>query len=441
MAMWPDLSSQMGQQPKQNTATLAQVTQPYSAREYTLENPQTLDEFMSKYQSAINSDGKFIPGKANLNYDDMDAATVYKQLMGGYTIPGYTDNGQPYEGPGTAIAPAASANADWIEDPRAKGWIGQHPMGAAIAGTVLGGVGANMLGLLGGTGATGTASTAFGGPGSFTGANAVGAGDLALGSMPQVGAGTVGLPSTGGLGAIEGLGSGLSNLGAVDTGASVLTKAPAGLTEIFGTGANVGTGTLGGATNAAGQLIGNGSAAGSYTAGFASSPIGKIIGGLGGDSALSAAGGASSVLGGLGGVRDIAQGLGTIWSAGKGSENATNNQNAINGQIKSLTDMFGQDSPYAKMLRQTLERKDAAAGRNSQYGNRETQLQALLAEKALQSSGAIGNLAQQSSALDNTVNGGRNTQLNALDSILNKTGAYDWTTSWLSNGLNSMFGD
>ena len=159
---------------------------------------------------------------------------------------------------------------------------------------------------------------------------------------------------------------------------------------------------------------------------LATSNVGKVLG---------------SVLGTGGGIRDVAQTLGTIWSAGKGSENATANQNAINTQIKTLTDMFGQDSPYAKQLRQTLERKDAAAGRNSQYGNRETQLQALLAEKALQSSQAIGGLTQQSSALDNSVNSGRNVQLNALDSLLNKTGVYDWTKSWMNDGLSSLFGD
>ena len=165
--------------------------------------------------------------------------------------------------------------------------------------------------------------------------------------------------------------------------------------------------------------------AGTTATSLATSNVGKVLG---------------SILGNGGGIRDLAQAAGTIWSAGKGSESATQNQSVINNQIKSLTDMFGQDSPYAKMLRQTLERKDAAAGRNSQYGNRETQLQALLAEKALQSSGAIGNLAQQSSALDNSVNAGRNTQLNALDSILNKTGVYDWTKDWAKDGLSSLFG-
>lgn len=168
-----------------------------------------------------------------------------------------------------------------------------------------------------------------------------------------------------------------------------------------------------------------GATTGTTATSLATSNVGKVLG---------------NILGNGSGIRDLAQAGATLWSAGKGSESATQNQGVINNQIKTLTDMFGQDSPYAKQLRQTLERKDAAAGRNSQYGNRETQLQALLAEKAMQASGAIGDLSKQSSALDNSVTAGRNSQLNALDQILNKTGVYDWTKDWASKGLSSLFG-
>ena len=42
--------------------------------------------------------------------------------------------------------------------------------------------------------------------------------------------------------------------------------------------------------------------------------------------------------------------------------------------------MFGQNSAYSQALRQQLARKDAAGGRRSQYGPREVELQARLAE-------------------------------------------------------------
>lgn len=50
----------------------------------------------------------------------------------------------------------------------------------------------------------------------------------------------------------------------------------------------------------------------------------------------------------------------------------------------SLGNMFSQNSPYAQQLRQQLERKDAAAGRRSQVGTREVELQARLAGMANQ---------------------------------------------------------
>ncbi len=56
--------------------------------------------------------------------------------------------------------------------------------------------------------------------------------------------------------------------------------------------------------------------------------------------------------------------------------------NNINNQIRSLEGMFGQNSSYAQQMRQQLERRDAAAGRRSQYGNREVELQAALAGNA-----------------------------------------------------------
>lgn len=60
-----------------------------------------------------------------------------------------------------------------------------------------------------------------------------------------------------------------------------------------------------------------------------------------------------------------------------------NYQNA-NGQANNLSSMFGPNSPYAKQLQQSLERRDAASGRRSQYGPRSVELQAKLAGMANQ---------------------------------------------------------
>jgi hypothetical protein len=75
-------------------------------------------------------------------------------------------------------------------------------------------------------------------------------------------------------------------------------------------------------------------------------------------------------------------------------------------QMPTLAAMYGADSPYAKQLQQTLARKDAAAGRNSQYGPRSVQLQAMLADKGSQYAQQQATMAQAY----NTARSNANTQ-------------------------------
>lgn len=65
--------------------------------------------------------------------------------------------------------------------------------------------------------------------------------------------------------------------------------------------------------------------------------------------------------------------------------------------INQINQLYAPDSAYAKQMQQTLARKDAAAGRNSQYGSRAVELAANLTQaksNALTSSG-YGNLLAQ----------------------------------------------
>jgi len=48
-------------------------------------------------------------------------------------------------------------------------------------------------------------------------------------------------------------------------------------------------------------------------------------------------------------------------------------------QLQSLSSLYSPNSPYAQVMRQQLDRRDAASGRRSQYGPREVELQAKLA--------------------------------------------------------------
>lgn len=130
-------------------------------------------------------------------------------------------------------------------------------------------------------------------------------------------------------------------------------------------------------------------------------------------------------------VNSILSGLSGLYSSNQANKALGANQDAISGQISSLSGMYGPDSPYAKQLRQTLERQDAKAGRNSQYGPREAQLQALLAEKAAGAASTVGNLAGQSQKLNDQRTMQRNQQLGILLGMGQRSGLF--------NGLRGMF--
>jgi hypothetical protein len=70
---------------------------------------------------------------------------------------------------------------------------------------------------------------------------------------------------------------------------------------------------------------------------------------------------------------DMGAGLGNLYLQGRGAQQQK-------GMANSLMSLYGQDSPYAQMLRQQLLRNDARGGRRSQYGGREVELQARLAD-------------------------------------------------------------
>lgn len=100
-----------------------------------------------------------------------------------------------------------------------------------------------------------------------------------------------------------------------------------------------------------------------------------------------------------------------------GTLNAAQFREANQNTLNSLNDMFSPTGDYAKELRNQLERKDAAAGRRSQYGTRETELMtnlakqkaAVLTSPAYQNYLARANMSQYApiaGAIGNMTNGG-----------------------------------
>lgn len=63
--------------------------------------------------------------------------------------------------------------------------------------------------------------------------------------------------------------------------------------------------------------------------------------------------------------------------------------------LGGLQNLYSQDSPYAQSMRQALARRDAASGRRSQYGPREVELQAKLAQMASSQIPAMAGLQRQ----------------------------------------------
>ena len=189
----------------------------------------------------------------------------------------------------------------------------------------------------------------------------------------------------------------------------------------------------------AGGMFGSnvGGALGSGIAG----PMGGALGGMLGGMFGSNVGGQMGTQIGQAGTQpqgmanSLAGSLAGMYGSYQANKAASANAGAINNQISQLSNMYSQNSPYAQQLRQELARKDAAAGRNSQYGPREAQLQALLADKANQTASTIGNLSGQAQTANTASQVARAQQL----AQLLKMGQQSGLGNYLQQGLSGMF--
>lgn len=131
----------------------------------------------------------------------------------------------------------------------------------------------------------------------------------------------------------------------------------------------------------------------------------------------------------------VGEGIGSLYFGNQVADSAQRNAAILQQQQDTLANMYGPNSPYTAQLRQELARKDAKAGRNSQYGTREVELQARLAGLQGQNAQHIAQLAQQQQASQLAASQVRAQQLAHLFNIADKTGA----TGWVNNKLGDMF--
>lgn len=145
----------------------------------------------------------------------------------------------------------------------------------------------------------------------------------------------------------------------------------------------------GGFGAAMGSALGGGlGSVGSAIGGMAGGAAGNSAAGIGDTSAPSTNSDAST--GGGMNPMEMLPYLGSLYLQGK----TAGQYNDLAGGLQSL---YTQDSPYAQMLRQQLVRKDAASGRRSQYGGREVELQARLAELNSRNAPTLANLRASAS--------------------------------------------
>ena len=187
-------------------------------------------------------------------------------------------------------------------------------------------------------------------------------------------------------GAAGGIGAGLG----AGIGASIPTGTALAGTALGGAGAGSGSGLasqfLGNAAGAAGGGILDAIKTIPGATGMGNSVVGKLLG---------------SVLGGTGGGISGLGNLGSLFT----NYNQYDNYKDLIGEIKGIYSPEGQ---YAKYLEQQLGRRDAAAGRNSQYGPRLAEMMGRLGDSQARALSGLGPMLQgQQGGLNGMVGAGQ----------------------------------
>lgn len=172
---------------------------------------------------------------------------------------------------------------------------------------------------------------------------------------------------------------------------------------------------------------------GSFMGGQMAGPLGAMVGGQAGaymagrtpginPGAQQSVGQSPQAGSGLD-MEQLVAGLGSLYLNNKAAKEAGSN-------VQSLNSMFGPNSAYSQQLRQRLERRDAASGRRSQYGPREVELQAKLAEMAANYGPRISQANMQAQALKAQR---KQQNLAALYAMGRESGLFDYAGEALSD--------
>lgn len=317
--------------------------------------------------------------------------------------------------------------------------------GSLLNGATVGaGAGTGSFGVLGdaatatSVGSTGTGSSfgvlgdlASATPGSVSGGGLVGPG---LSVSPGSGLNLASASGAPGIQATPGAGLDL----AATTGAPGFNATTAGNALLSGAG--LGTGLA----NGSGTLLGPAATAGTYT--MADGTIVPTGGTTGGVTTPTTTPGTTPGTGTTGGTTTGAGGLDLMkllagLSDYMGQNNASQQMLDWLKSRTAITDsMYAQGSPELMAMQQEMDRKDAAAGRNSQYGTRAVDLAARIAQiKAAQNTAMTTGIG---SYMQNSLNQQAGSLTGLLAALGNSTGGSTGTSllDLISKGISSVGG-
>lgn len=357
---------------------------------------------------------------------------------GNFTTGAWNDmyNANPNDSGALGLFHSVNDVADKVA-PAIAGYYGGPALAGAFGGEAGGGAAASTPAFTTGlesAGTTGALESGLGGAATYGvgagtgtaigsgGANALGAGTLGIAGGDALG-GTVGTTFGGALGAGANAGTGLGTA-ALPTGGAA-TPLGGGAVSAEGSQAAAGTAMPGqglGPTSFEGSGVGGGeqgagnlsalyganpSDAGTVSAG---SPTGQVLGQSSGGISPAVTSTGSATGGGV--DENTLQGLFKLFNTGANFWQQRQQAAGANNYANSIKDIFSPTGAYAQQMAQTLARQDAAAGRNSQYGERATELAAKLAQAQ---AGALGN-SNYAQAAQNRSNS------NVLNSIFSNFG-------------------
>ncbi len=252
------------------------------------------------------------------------------------------------------------------------------------------------------------------------------------------GGAALGAMGGGGTGAAVGEGVGTGTLGtSVGTGVGTGTanSLGIGLTEgsLGGVGGGMSTGIGTGISGATADSLGIGLTQGAIGGGLTGESLAGVGSGL--LSADVGGGGLSNTVSSLGKTLTSGNSLGNLAKLG-GSlyDNYAANQKSgvLQSNADDLKNMYTPGTPEYELWKQTLDRRDAAQGRRSQYGPRSVELAAAMAKQR------SANLT--SSAYSNLLGGALDNKYGGLQGLFNNAGSIIKGAPQLYNDVSSLFG-